>query len=1101
MRYILIFLLLSVRVYGVNLLSLAQQMTLNTQTGWSEFPEANTPPGFSYRSQSPTSTTVRTGIVVMPTGVPAGVWRVLMKVIAFSPASGTLTNRVTISMPSGDIVRTPDDRDGDKYWTDYGLVTLSTALTNFGIKMDTTLGGPIGNCGIMAACFTTAISGVVTSDDYIQTWNLSATEDTSAPYAGNYVKNSSFEAGLTEVSLSSNTEKWFDVTDMWSNEEAHSGTHSLKVNVRNCAGVDSRWSAKVRTRSYLVRPDKKHSARVWVKIPDGGGGNVQLKIIPVETLPTGLGLPAMPVYQTASIPVTGTGWNEIKLEGQILRAYPTPAQYGVEIGLTGTAPATTKNVYFDDFQFSEGATISAYTPARPVEVQIANTKLGGQYYVEDNNCILQFRWSNNTTDTGVQGATYEIWDNKMESVKTGTVVSSTPSAGNDVVTGLLNLSSAGLGFGPFRIRARTLDSVTEMYFSILHAPRVIDPDLSHFGGHLDSYWYQAEIAAATPWTRMLSPNAVLRWSIVEPTNGTYVFSDAIVNRTLSVKKVFGVLDSSRPAWAKRVYFEISTPTGAFVPGETVTQTTPSAASGTITYVFVAGTHQNGPALQLNATTGTFVKGSTITGGTSGATATLTTVQIIDTPDYPGYTNYVQQIVNHWKHAIKIWELDNEPHLDSGIPSFQADGSAGGSSGTTAVNYKFYGQMCKGVMQLMPSLCPDCKIVAIGGSPDDTTLQRVWNSIDSTTRSQFWGASLHFYNANGSAAGAFNPSVPRAQSAAEFLAAQSPPITNVWNTESGSETFSQFYGNLANWRNHGEALMPYRDAEDQIKSWTRAPYKTAINIAGALGGKFNRYFMYDSRWARWYSDAANSFSGFQYSDVDLNDTVNPLGATLRTQAWFLDSPNLTTIGNVPTPMLSHTRAYGFSGAGDGTWDLLMVHAYTNYHLLKFTWSLTPSQYDVYDLFGNVIPQSSQTITYSGGVITIKAKPPLTLGTMAAAFGSATFAAATDTTLPNLVIVGYPPADCLGSLESHRVRLRWIAWDDIDYQVADNVLGMSFRWKLVPNVTFSSFSPWSQFSFVEIPAAQMTSGTQTLTVEAMDRAGNVDTKSVTFDYAVP
>lgn len=1110
----LILLLASQKLVAVHYLSLAQQMGLVGQTGWLANPES-APPGVSYRSTSGASS--RSGTISMPVPVPPGTWRVLLKLVGANNATPpTLpANRITITMPagstpSGDIAFLPDDRNTDGLWTEFGTVTLAANLSTFTLKMDRTDGSVLttgaANPGVMAICFTSNMTGFVTGDDYLQTWDLSTSEDTGTPFPGNYVKNASFEAGITEVSFADGASKWTDTGDMWSTEEAHSGTHSLKISTRNCTGQDSQWSLQIITRPYLVRPDRKHSARVWVKPVGGTGGTMKLSIIPVEHIPEDSnnnpipGFTPIPLHETGNIAITG-GWQEIKLEGRILRAYPPPAQFGLKLAFTGSGGGVITAIYVDDIQLSEGATITPFVPARANEIQIANTKLGGRYYIEDSDCRLQFRFANNTSGTGVQGGTYKVWGPHLEELNSGVMFASTASAGNDVTTGTIDLSLMNT-LGPHRIRAEYFDSVTEMYFSRLHKPRMPPADQARIGGHLENWWYSAELADGIQWTRLLSPNAAVdRWKEIEKSEGVFTWYDWLMMRTVGGKNAFGVLQSAHALWADRHYFEYTVTSGTFVVGETVTQTG-VAASGIVTYVFT-GAHVNGPSLQLKSVTGSFQQGSIITGGTSGAIGQLSTAATIKTPDYPGYTNFVGKLVERYRPWITIWELDNEPHLNGEIPKYTAGGGlpTGGAPGT---NYRFYGQMCRAVMELMAGGCPECKIVGIGGVPDDVQLQYIWDDIEPSVRSQFWGVSMHLYSASGEAIGSFNNTVTRTESAKMFLAAQSPPMLNVWNTESGSATFSQFYGNLANWRNHGEALMPYRDTEDQIRSWARAPYWSAINLINSMSAGFSRHWLYDTRHGRWYSDSRASFSGGSNTDQDMQECLHPAGAAFRHYAWVLDSPSLATIGVIPkvVNLQPHTRCYGFSSAGDGTWDVLLLHGVSQHEWRQFTWSgVSLSDYDVFDMYGNAIPQTSLTLKYGAEPIMIKARSPLTLGTMAAAYQAASFATSPDVTAPNLVIVGYPPADAATSLENHTVRLRWIAWDNVDFLASDNVLGMSFRWRLVPSATFATFSPWTQNSFVEIPAALMTAGVNTLTVEAQDSAGNITPKSVTFNYTPP
>src|SRR4030095_13268514 len=212
MRWRLLLILTSLLVrhaYAANYVSFAQQTTLNTQPAWDEWGSGNDPPGVEYRADNASATSV-SGVIAMPTAVPPGTYRVWGKFKGDSPF------RATLSLPGGDITKVLEDDDSNKYWTDFGTIIASTPVGSVNVVLDRSPSGAIGSSAVMGLVFTTLLSSVMTTDDYLQSWPSPTAEDTSAAVAGNYIQNSSFESGITEVSLSGNELKWFDSSDLWS---------------------------------------------------------------------------------------------------------------------------------------------------------------------------------------------------------------------------------------------------------------------------------------------------------------------------------------------------------------------------------------------------------------------------------------------------------------------------------------------------------------------------------------------------------------------------------------------------------------------------------------------------------------------------------------------------------------------------------------------------------------------------------------------------------------------------------------------------------------------------------------------------------------------
>src|SRR5262249_23757622 len=157
----------------------------------------------------------------------------------------------------------------------------------------------------------------------------------------------------------------------------------------------------------------------------------------------------------------------------------------------------------------------------------------------------------------------------------------------------------------------------ETYFSRIHAPRDVTTAASLWGSHAEQWWYgnQLSVKRHHKWNRALSPAALFRWEFIEPTNDNFVWDDDDIDKARqSGQEVLGNLYQKKASWANRNYLKIGTPSGTFVVGETVTQTS-TGASGTVQWV---GTSANltGYALQLSPFTGNFVSGSAVVGGTT-----------------------------------------------------------------------------------------------------------------------------------------------------------------------------------------------------------------------------------------------------------------------------------------------------------------------------------------------------------------------------------------------------------------------------------------------------------------------------------------------------
>jgi hypothetical protein len=1077
--------------------SMGRQTSLHTQQQpggqWREWPSSK-PPGYAYRAYTQSLTTLD-GNVTMPLEVQPGTYKVWVK---SELASTALNHQITLHLNTGDLSKIVNDKDADVLWEDFGVITVVTPFTSFGITMSR--GGAIlDNLGFQGVYFTTELDALVTKDDYAMVWALPGVEDTTAAISGNYVKNASFENGLGEVTLGTNEPKWYDESDMWSTAQAHTGTRSLYVNSKNC--IQGKYNTRIRTRPYMLRPNRRHSAGVWFK-STVVGAKIQLKIIPALEVPKDdnnvaiPGIPAYPVFSTGELVMANTGWNQIRLENQLLIEYPEGiCQYAIEVLLFDSSvnfPAV--DSYIDDLQLSEGVTLPAFTPAFTQEIHVSNTRPGGRYYVGQDSTRIALRVFNSGTAATVP-VTWELWDSTFTRTANGTasVVCGASEVGEQVLT------FDSLPFGPYRLTAWLANgSENETYFARMHPPVAgVDPLQSMFGNHIDTSWYSYQLAKGIGhWNRVLSPAAWFRWELVEPTQGNFVFFDDMVIRGLSSgMMLLGNLNQDHADWANRTFVK-APGTTSFTEGgaiEFYDDSTGSAVltgEGTTVWIPPASSPAFG-GIQFKETSGSPVNppNGLIKDLTSGLFTRPTTARFASgfshnaTPDYHLLINFMTQVVNHWKDKIKWWEICNEPHQDSKMPKFPMSGGSAGS------DHGFYAQVAREATSMIRAACPDCKIVGLGGINSVAQMEDMMVKAGTAATSEWEATSVHLYETGLDAAVEGQPYYRM-----EDLVRESTQngVPNVWHTETSVYNNSGWYGPYVNWRTAGNnAVMKYRDCENQLMSWTLATDRIVENMMLTIGGGAKKHFYYDARWHHQYGDSTQAFDR-TFTSMDMRETLKPHGVAHAQMVWLLEG--CTSKGSILSP--THSRVWSVQRR-DGT-ILLSVAQFggalppLDPALRSMTWGLSTSKYKLYDVFANEIPASGSKILYGVRPTLIAGLPGTTWEEMrdAVISGTTIWAVEPDTEAPHLVIGGYPKITT-SPLNKHLARVRWLAWDNVDYLQAAWIDGTSFRHQ----VDGGAFSLWDQTCFRDLK--NLASGSHSVTVEARDKALNPTSKTVTFN----
>jgi len=758
---------------------------------------------------------------------------------------------------------------------------------------------------------------------------------------------------------------------------------------------------------FYPSPNKKHTLSFRAR-SEPAGGKVLGRILPAVTVPAGYGLPPQTNYATASTTL-GTNWQTVSTTG-ILWGYPAPAQYYVTVEFVNQGIPNPCTIFVDDVRLEEGTAIGTNNP---IEIGLENTALGGRY---KGIPILDV--------TGGPGPAHlEIYDANFRKIHES----------EGTVPGQFTMPT-DCPYGPLRAVAWLTNGVeAELYFCRLRNDK---PNQS-LGTHAEQWWYNNQMASEIyGWNRALSPAALFRWAFIEPTDGTWKWEESDVDMVLqSGQTMLGTLYQSRATWANRWYLTMTNATGTFALGDKVVQDSPAAA-GYISWI-ASPQSLTGPALQLTNVTGTFTAGQTLY-GISGNALQVSPIYV-NSPAIERFARYASETAKHYAGLVDWWEIANEPNLDSSIPK---------PAGQT---YNFYCEMVRQTVALMPATA---HLIAGSGVNQTNELGQIWNLLPAETRARIKVLSVHLYEDN-----SFR--------APQFVGLNLGP--EIWNTEAGVYQFSAWYGARASWRNNGIPLMGFRDCEDFTKSWNDGIELQAWNIVQTIGGGCPKHFFYDSRCYHHYGDPTGYSA--QYTEVDFQDTLKPIGAVNATLAWAIgDGPR----AKLSTP--SHSEAWRIG-------DFLFVRA-----LDRNRYSI-PLTSETFDIWGNPAPAG----IYGSKPSLIK---PTDWNAAAQALGEPTLIP--DTEPPNIIWCEYPKA---GIDPRPVTRIRWLAedqhytsrkfYDDIEYRLTlDGVPAAAGGRGSKGNP-----QPWHTGSFIEVRSP----GQHTLTIEARDPAGNTSTSTIKFQRA--
>jgi hypothetical protein len=488
--------------------------------------------------------TDKTATITLPTSLSAGTWYIFLKMIDYDEHRSIY---YTLGAATSATIYT-DDRDYNSYWTVAASLVVVTPGSTIVMHLGNNAGA--GHHHMFKGLFLTKDPDVVvTSTDEILSLTTPTVMDDSAAVKGNLVPNGSFETGVDSIwgFQSQGGGRTVPVNTMWDSSQGWDGTGCLKLACDSATRLDTSNNNEVLiSRVFHLKPNKTYTASVYMK-SSTTGQNGEVRLVNTYVPPAGFD----PQYSITSggVAINSSTWTRISVTGYAV-AYPSP-DFQIWILTNGT---NGNYVLIDGIQLEEGS-LSTYAPAATMEaaVLIDQSAKPGNIYFDTDTLTGTIKVRNHAGTSQSGRVYYEIYDWTNVIVGSGHVdvtiaATTTYSASFSIATGKT---------GIFRLvtwvdgKDRT---EREINYSIIPPTTTTADETSYLGIHPN--FYESELAAVqrlgVKLARALSPEAIGRWTIAEPSDNSFVFFDshitAVLARNITPMISLGT-NNYWPAWA------------------------------------------------------------------------------------------------------------------------------------------------------------------------------------------------------------------------------------------------------------------------------------------------------------------------------------------------------------------------------------------------------------------------------------------------------------------------------------------------------------------------------------------------------------------------
>lgn len=482
---------------------LGPNLELTGQPSWIPYNAGDAPEG-AFMGWVTSGFAKTEGLVDLKRTLAAGKYYVLIKVIDYFG-----NGKIKVAAGGGSATVDTVDRDWNRYWTEPLVIQAGQSFSMLNITLVKTLPITDDQKYLLRGLYITtnpnenvALYGL----DRIVNWKYPTATNIPRQTGRNLIENASFEIGLGHGwgFLAEGYERQQASTPLLvADDAARYGSH--------CVRFPS--NGNLISRTYTLRPNTNYTLTAWVRsdTPSGLGMGITSRATPPPGFPA-----AQRLYQ--NFPTT-TSWQRISVSG-FLPAYPNSDYQVIIDGRPGAC--------IDAVQLEEGGR-SEFKPHASIEIGFASDK-PGRILFEDESPALNLLSFNGSTEAFSGTLVYEIYDIFNQKVLTQErPLSVAPSAGS--VESLDLPSKRGI----FRVVAWVKGvegTLEEVVYDVVPRPRLQGLDESSIIGvhpNLLPFELAMHERLGFKWARAMSPEAIFRWSLIEPVEGQITWCDDKVN--------------------------------------------------------------------------------------------------------------------------------------------------------------------------------------------------------------------------------------------------------------------------------------------------------------------------------------------------------------------------------------------------------------------------------------------------------------------------------------------------------------------------------------------------------------------------------------------
>ena len=447
-----------------------------------------------------------------------------------------------------------NDRDANRYWTDRAVVDVANASDALQITITRNPSVTRDQRYLFRGLYVTNNSQeTVTWDSIAVKLSYPTVMDDSSAIKGNLVPNGGFETGVDAAwgFAGQGGGRTVPINSMWDPTQSYEGEASLKLTFDAATRIQPTNSAEeIYSRVYHLKPNKKYTLSMWMKTSPSLTTTAKVSLVNTYAPPPGY--PAQYSISSGMVTISNT-WKRISVTGYLLD-YPS-TDYQICIGTSGPSGSY---LLIDAVQLEEGD-LTAYTPAAEVEAApvISMTAHPGNIYYTDETLSADLIVRNNMPSAKTKTLGYDIYDHMNNIVRQGSLNLSTTSNTTQHLS--FDLSTGGKQ-GIFRVVTWIENddrTEREVCYSVIPRPMTDRSDPASFMGvHAQYTEAQFKILQrlGIKWSRVLSPAAFFRWSVVEPKENQFIWYD----KELELAGNFGITtlgtigtNNFWPTWADR----------------------------------------------------------------------------------------------------------------------------------------------------------------------------------------------------------------------------------------------------------------------------------------------------------------------------------------------------------------------------------------------------------------------------------------------------------------------------------------------------------------------------------------------------------------------